>query len=92
MGVPRLNEAMNESPQVMGRADTRTAQAFATQDREPNLDLVEPRAMGRQPGEGDRGPVGGAPVQHGLCFMIARIVHNQMPGVSGSRTRSARKK
>ena len=88
MGVPSLNEAMKEGTQGLGRADTRTAQAFAAQDREPNLDLVEPRTMGGQPVEGDLGPLGGAPVHHGLLFMIARIVHNQMPaavGVAGAQ-------
>ena len=42
--------------------------------------------MGRQPMEGDRGALGGAPVQHGLFFMIARIVPNQMPAGVGVAT------
>src|SRR4051812_9595605 len=37
--------------------------------------------------EGDLGPLGGAPVQHGLFLMIACIVDNQMPrtlGIAGA--------
>ena len=40
--IPGLNEAMDEIAQVLGRTDTGPAQAFAAQDREPNLDLIEP--------------------------------------------------
>ena len=40
--IPGLNEAMDQGPQVVGRADTRPTQAFAAQNREPNLDLIEP--------------------------------------------------
>src|SRR5215210_7765401 len=83
VGVPGRNEAMDEGTQSLGGADTRAAQAFATQDREPNLDLVEPRAMSRQPVEGNLGPLGRAPVQHGLFLMIAGVVHNQMPTAIG---------
>src|SRR5262245_38717438 len=79
MGVPGVEEAMDEVPQVLGGTDTGAAQALATQDREPDLHLIEPRAMGRQPMEGDRGALGGAPVQHDLFLMIARVVHNQRP-------------
>ena len=88
VGIPRLNEAMDEVAQVLGGADTGAAQALATQDREPDLDLVEPRAMGRQPVESDLGALGRAPVQHGLFLMKAGVVHNQMPatvGVAGAQ-------
>jgi hypothetical protein len=83
MGVPGLNEAMDEIPQVLGRADTGPAQALATQDREPNLHLIEPRAMRGQPVEGDLGPLGGAPLQHRLLLMIAGVVPNQRPVTVG---------
>src|SRR5215831_8896873 len=88
VGIPSLNEAMNECPQVMGRADISAAQAFAAQDREPNLDLVEPRAMGGQPVESNLGALRGTPVQDGLFLVIARVVNNQMPatlGVAGAK-------
>ncbi len=42
VSVPRLNEAMDEVTQVLGRADIGAPQALAAQDLEPNLDLVEP--------------------------------------------------
>src|SRR5262245_9201969 len=81
--VPGLNEAMDKVTQVLGRADIGASQALAAQDREPNLDLVEPRAMGGQPVESDLGTLGGAPVQHGLFLMIARVVDNQVPATVG---------
>ena len=68
MGVPGLNKAMNEVPQVLGGADTGPTQALAAQNREPNLPLVEPRAVGRQPVESHLGPLGGTPVQT-ACFL-----------------------
>jgi len=70
VGVPSLNEAMNEGAQVMGRATTRPAQAFAAQDREPNLDLVKPRTMSGQPVEGDLGPLGSAPSGRNCCSIV----------------------
>src|ERR1700704_514927 len=79
VGVPGLNEAMDQIPQVLSGADTGAAQALAAEDREPNLHLIEPRAMRGQPVEDDRGTLGGTPVQHGLLLMIAGVVHNQMP-------------
>src|SRR4051794_5899173 len=79
VGIPGLNEAMDEGPQVQGRADTGPAQALATEDREPDLHLIEPRTMRGQPVEGDLRALGRAPVQHGLLFMIAGVVPNQMP-------------
>src|SRR6188768_621435 len=79
VGIPGANEAMNEVPQVLGRADTGATQTFAAQDREPDLHLVEPRAMSGQPVESDLGALGGAPVQDGLFLMITGVVHNQMP-------------
>jgi len=88
VGIPRLNEAMNEVAQVLSGADTGATQTLATQDREPDLDLVEPRAMGGQPVESDLGALGGAPVQHGLLLMKAGVVYNQMPatvGVAGAQ-------
>ena len=83
MGIPGVNEAMDQVTQVRSGADTGAAQALATQDREPDLDLVEPRAMGGQPVERDLRALGGAPVPHGLFLMKARIVHNQMPATVG---------
>src|SRR3954462_4654222 len=83
VSVPGVNEAMDQGSQVVGGADTGAAQAFAAHDREPDLDLVEPRTMGGQPMEGDGGALGGAPVQDCLLLMIARIVHNQMPTAIG---------
>src|SRR5262249_4440006 len=50
---------------------------------EPNLDLMEPRAMGGQPVERDLGTLGSTPVQHGLVLMIARVVHKQLPATVG---------
>src|SRR6188474_3260349 len=79
VGIPGANEAVNEVPQVLGRADTGATQTFAAQDREPDLHLVEPRAMSGQPVESDLGALGGAPVQDGLFLMITGVVHNQMP-------------
>src|SRR6188768_3475599 len=79
VGIPGANEAMNEVPQVLGRADTGATQTFAAQDREPDLHLVEPRAMSGQPVESDLGALGGAPVQDGLFLMITGVVHTQMP-------------
>ena len=87
MGIPRLNEAMNEIAQVLRGTDIGAVQALASQDRAPDLHLLEPRAMGGQPVEGDRGALRRAPVQHGLFLMIPRIVHDQMPltvGVAGA--------
>src|SRR5690242_16395892 len=81
--IPRLNEAMNEVAQVLSRAHTGTAQAFAAQDREPDLDLIEPRAMGGQPMERDLGTLGSTPVQHFLFLMKAGVVHDQMPAAVG---------
>ena len=83
VGVPRFDEPMNEVAQGLGGPDTGAAQALAAQDREPDLDLVEPRAMGRQPVEGDLGALRRAPVQHGLLLMKASVVHNQMPAAMG---------
>src|SRR5215510_13333085 len=95
MGVPGLNEAMDEVPQVLSRADTGAAQALATQDREPDLHLIEPRAMSGQPVEGDCGPLSRTPVQHRLFLMIAGVVHNQMPatvrGAGAQRTQEVTK-
>src|SRR5713101_5991710 len=81
--VPGLNEAMNEGAQVLIRAHGGTTQALATQYRAPNLHLIEPGAMRGQSGEGDRGPLGGAPVHHCLLLMVAGIVHDQMPAAVG---------
>jgi len=39
--IPGRNEALDRGPQGVGRADTGPAPAFAAQDREPNLDLIE---------------------------------------------------
>ena len=83
MGVPGVDEAMEQVAQVLGGPDTGAAQALATHDRKPNLDLVEPRAMGGQPMKSDRGTLGRTPVQHRLFLMIAGIVHNQMPATVG---------
>jgi hypothetical protein len=79
MGVPGVEEARDKVPQVLDGTDTGAAQALAAQDREPDLHLIEPRAMGRQPLEGDRGALGGAPVQHGLLLLRAGVVHHQRP-------------
>src|SRR5262245_28159384 len=81
--IPGLKETMKEIPQVLRGADTGAAQALATHDREPNLHLVKPRAMGGQPVESHLGPLGGAPVQHGLFLMIASVVQDQMPATVG---------
>src|SRR5262245_30824948 len=81
--IPGMNEAMNEATQVLRGANASAPQALATQNREPDLYLIEPRAMSGQPVERDRGALGGAPVQHGLFLMIARVVHNQMPATVG---------
>src|SRR5512138_1986704 len=83
VGIPGFDEAMNEVPQILSGADTGPAQAFAAQDRKPDLYLIEPRAMGGQPVERDLGTLGGTPVQHGLFLMIAGIIHNQMPATVG---------
>ena len=83
VGIPGFDEAMNEVPQILSGADTGPAQAFAAQDRKPDLYLIEPRAMGRQPVERDLGTLGGTPVQHGLFPMITRVIHNQMPATVG---------
>jgi hypothetical protein len=83
VGVPRLKEALKAGTQGLGRADTRTAQALAAQERAPNRDLVEPRPLGRYPGESDRGPLGGTPVPHGVLLMRARLVHTQRPAAVG---------
>ena len=83
MGVPRFDEALNEVPQILRGADTGPAQALATQDREPNLHLIEPRAMSGQPVQGDLGALGGTPVQHRLFLMIAGVVDNQRPATVG---------
>src|SRR5262245_24474980 len=81
--IPRLDEAMNERAQVAGRADTGTAQTLAAQDREPDLDLIEPRAMRGQPVKRDLWALRGAPVQDFLLFMKTGIVDNQMPAAVG---------
>ena len=88
VGVPGGAEAMNEVPQGLGGGDIGPAQALAAQDRAPNLHLIEPRALGRQPVKRNLRAVGGAPVQHGLFLMIAGIIHNQRPatvGVAGAQ-------
>ena len=77
VSVPRLNEARDEDAQVLGGPDTGAAQALAAQEREPDLHLIEPRAMGGQPVEGDLGALGGAPVRDGLFLMITRIGLNR---------------
>ena len=41
--------------------------------------LVEPRAVGWQPGEGDLRALGRAPVPHGLRLLVAGSVHTQVP-------------
>jgi len=76
--IPRLNEALNEGAQVLGGADTGAAQALAAQEREPDLDLIEPRAMGGQP-EGNRGRcreirvmVGPDPQRHARAGVLVR--------------------
>jgi hypothetical protein len=79
MGGPGVGEAMDEVPQVWGGTDTGAAQALAIQEREPDLDLIEPRAMSGQPMARNLGPLGSAPLQDGLFLMIPRVVHNQMP-------------
>ena len=87
VGVPGLKEALNEVPQVWGGADTGAAQALATQEREPHLPLLEPRARGGQPVEGNLGPLGSAAVPPGWCLMRARVLHTQRPapvGVAGA--------
>src|ERR1700752_2891558 len=86
--IPGMNEAMDQGPQVLSGANSRTPKTLAAQDREPNLHLIEPRAVGGQPVEGDLGTLGSAPVQDGLFLMITRIIHNQMPaalGVAGAQ-------
>ena len=40
--IPGRNEALDRGPQGVGRADTRPVLPFAAQNREPNLDLIEP--------------------------------------------------
>src|SRR6476646_5766242 len=83
VGIPGFYEAMNEGAQVLSGADTGAAQALAAQDREPDLDLIEPRAMGRQPVERDLWALRRTPVQDCLFLMKTRIVHNQMPATVG---------
>jgi len=60
--IPGVDKAMNEGSQILGGADTSPAQALTTQDREPHLDLVEPRAMGGQPVESNLRALSGAPI------------------------------
>ena len=79
MGVPGRKETRDEVPQVLRRADPGPAPALPAQDREPNLHLVEPRAVGWQPGEGDLRALGRAPVPHGLRLLVAGSVHTQVP-------------
>src|SRR4029453_14032168 len=83
MGVPGFNETVNQVPQVLRGTDAGAAQAFAAQYREPDLHLIEPRAMRRQPVEGDFRALRGAPVQDGLFLVIARVVDNQVPATVG---------
>ena len=47
LGVPRLDEAFERCDELSHRTEIAMVEHPADDDREPQLDLVEPRAVGR---------------------------------------------
>src|SRR6516165_1384316 len=75
-----FDEGIDVLPELLDRGEGRAAERLTFEDREPDLDLVEPRSAGRREVEADVGMAREPEIS--LGFMGAQVVEHDMNGLA----------